>query len=157
MYELEHTPKQTIEKSSSMGGYGIGLLFKLALTSTTMLQSSLTTAQTYDHNFSFNQFTENTTYASNLDLLLSSMSDAISHNYTRFYNATEGRGNDAVFGIFQCRGDLDPQTCKKCAQTATSDIKDWCPLKSRAMIWYNECVLRYANKIIFTNYGGGTH
>ncbi|XP_050288760.1 cysteine-rich receptor-like protein kinase 10 [Quercus robur] len=96
-------------------------------------------------------FIPNSTYQSNLkDLLLS-----LSSNSTReigFYNNTVGQNPEtSVYGLFLCRGDLTPDACQDCVSTATNEIvQQYCPVEKVAMIWYDECMLRYSNRSIFS-------
>ncbi|KAJ9169031.1 hypothetical protein P3X46_020500 [Hevea brasiliensis] len=94
-------------------------------------------------------FTTNTTYHSNLNLLLSSLNS----NTTRkngFYNTTAGQNPNTVYGLFLCRGDLSTQVCQDCVTFATRDIVQRCPVEKVAFIWYDECLLRYSNRSIFS-------
>ena len=90
-------------------------------------------------------------YQHNLkDLLLS-----LSSNSTReigFYNNTVGQNPEtSVYGLFLCRGDLTPDACQDCVSTATNEIvQRYCPVEKVAVIWYDECMLRYSNRSIFS-------
>ncbi|PIA31857.1 hypothetical protein AQUCO_04700002v1 [Aquilegia coerulea] len=126
-----------------------GLLF-LALCFTLLLQFNLNTAQTYVHNFCFDDSVANSTVEANLNILLSSISNKATLNNTKFYYTTVGTSPDKVHGIFQCRGDLTPEVCKKCAEVATEEIKIRCPDKKEITIWYDECWLRLSTKLIIS-------
>ncbi|PON88151.1 Cysteine rich receptor like kinase [Trema orientale] len=96
-------------------------------------------------------FTPNSIYQSNLNILLSSLSS----NATRdggFYNTTVGSqdsGTDVVYGSFLCRGDLTPGDCRSCVETARDVVQRNCPVEKVAVIWYDECMLRYSNASYF--------
>lgn len=119
------------------------MLIFLALSSTIFLQIN---AQTFVFSFCFGDYAPNTTFDNNLNLLLSTMSKTTMHNNT----ATVGREPNTVFGLFQCRADLSSQDCKKCAETATRDVKIRCPYKREIYMWYDECLLRYNNNIMIS-------
>ncbi|XP_034211178.1 putative cysteine-rich receptor-like protein kinase 23 [Prunus dulcis] len=97
-------------------------------------------------------FTPNSTFQSNLNRLLSTLSS----NATRpsgFYNATASSSspNDRVYGLFLCRGDVSAtDACKSCVSTATSDIFQRCPAEKQVVIWYDDCMLRYSNESFFS-------
>jgi hypothetical protein len=97
-------------------------------------------------------FIPNSTYQSNLNLLFSSLSS----NATResgFYNTTVGQNTpNIVYGLFLCRGDVTTDVCQDCVTTATKTIaQQFCPTGKEAIIWYNECMLRYSNESFFSN------
>ena len=94
-------------------------------------------------------FTPNSSYQSNLNLLLSSLTS----NATRdigFYYTRAGvldSTTEVVYGSFLCRGDLTPELCQKCVATIAKDgVQTFCPLSKIAIIWYDECMLRYTNQ-----------
>ncbi|XP_021819757.1 cysteine-rich receptor-like protein kinase 10 isoform X1 [Prunus avium] len=97
-------------------------------------------------------FTPNSTFQSNLNRLLSTLSS----NATRssgFYNATASSRtpNDTVYGLFRCRGDVAAtDTCKSCVSTATSEAVQRCPTEKQVVIWYDDCMLRYSNESFFS-------
>ncbi|KAK8664843.1 hypothetical protein V6N13_084616 [Hibiscus sabdariffa] len=117
------------------------------------LLSSTTEAQqaTYRYHVCPNTttFPLNSTYRANRDSLL----DLLSSNGTRgdgFYNTTSGRGADMVYGLFLCRGDLNTSVCQACVTFAADDISRRCPVETTAVVWYDECLLRYSNQNIFS-------
>ncbi|XP_062160720.1 cysteine-rich receptor-like protein kinase 10 isoform X2 [Alnus glutinosa] len=96
-------------------------------------------------------FTANSTYQSNLNSLLASLTSNATSS-TGFYNTTASPGNsvDTVYGLFLCRGDLSADACRDCAADATKDVVDRCPNEKVAVAWYDECMLRYSNQYIFS-------
>ncbi|GLT62424.1 hypothetical protein SLA2020_350630 [Shorea laevis] len=103
-------------------------------------------APTYSSHYCSNStfFTANSTYQSNLDLVLSSLSSNATRA-TGFSNASAGE----VSGLFLCRGDVNTTGCQDCVANATKEILRRCPLDKVAIIWYDECLLRYSNQSIF--------
>ncbi|CAK9185756.1 unnamed protein product, partial [Ilex paraguariensis] len=94
--------------------------------------------------------TPNSTFQSNLNLLLSDLSSNSTHKW--FYNASVG--NDAsspAYGLFLCRGDVTIDVCNDCVVTAGKDIVHRCPRKEVAYIWYDECMLHYNNRFFFAS------
>ncbi|KAH9688861.1 cysteine-rich receptor-like protein kinase 10 [Citrus sinensis] len=100
-------------------------------------------------------FTRNSTYQSNLNLLLSTLRSNATHGSSDkfsegFYNATASQDPDKVYGLFLCRGDVSAETCKDCVNFATSDITQRCPLQKETVIWYDHCLLRYSGISFFS-------
>ncbi|KAM7493126.1 hypothetical protein LguiB_027735 [Lonicera macranthoides] len=96
-------------------------------------------------------YTYNSTYQTNLNLLLSSLSSNSTNNGTVFSIFTAGQiPPDAAYGLFLCRGDLDAPTCRDCMATATREITTRCPNQKSAVVWYEECMLRYDNSSFFS-------
>ncbi|CAJ1958719.1 unnamed protein product [Sphenostylis stenocarpa] len=88
------------------------------------------------------------TFQTNLNKTLSWLSSdaATSKGYNHI---TTGNGStvadDAVYGLYDCRGDVTGPFCQFCVSTAASEIVRQCPNRSSAVIWYNFCILRYSN------------
>ncbi|KAM7490245.1 hypothetical protein LguiA_033166 [Lonicera macranthoides] len=96
-------------------------------------------------------YTYNSTYQTNLNLLLSSLSSNSTNNGTVFSTFTAGQiPPDVAYGLFLCRGDLDAPTCRDCVATATREITTRCPNHKSAVVWYDECMLRYNNSSFFS-------
>ncbi|XP_059623835.1 cysteine-rich receptor-like protein kinase 10 [Cornus florida] len=96
-------------------------------------------------------YTPNSTFQSNLILLLSSLSSN-ANSITGFYNTTAGLdAPDVAYGVFLCRGDIaGAKGCQDCVAHAVKEIQQYCPNQKKAIIWYHECMLRYANKSFFS-------
>ncbi|XP_031269427.1 cysteine-rich receptor-like protein kinase 8 [Pistacia vera] len=90
-------------------------------------------------------FTVNSTYHSNLNLLFSSLPSNVV-----FHETTSGEDPDKVYGLFLCRGDLNSTACHDCVISAIRDVTKHCPIKKEAVIWYDECHLRYSNQPFFS-------
>ncbi|KAL1338703.1 hypothetical protein AAHE18_10G230800 [Arachis hypogaea] len=92
-----------------------------------------------------------TGFKTNLNSVLSWLSsDATTskgYNYTTVGTTTR----DAVYGFYNCRGDVTGTFCQFCLSTAASDILQHCPNRSSAVIWYNYCILRYSNHDFYGN------
>ncbi|RZB61882.1 Cysteine-rich receptor-like protein kinase 25 isoform C [Glycine soja] len=93
----------------------------------------------------------NSTLQINVRTLLSSLSSNAPGG-NGFYNYTVPAENpsDSVFGLFMCRGDVPPQLCQHCVQNATQLLRSQCSLSIEAVIWYNECTVRYSNRSFFS-------
>jgi hypothetical protein len=100
------------------------------------LASHCTNTTTYDPNLG-------STFLTNLDAVLFSLSNP----FSPYSMAIAGFGTiDAVNGIIICRGDVTDTACDECVTAAAKEIIIRCPNKKEALIWYDECLLRYTNR-----------
>ncbi|RWR88279.1 cysteine-rich receptor-like protein kinase 10 isoform X2 [Cinnamomum micranthum f. kanehirae] len=95
-------------------------------------------------------YTLNTTYRTNLNLLLSSLSSKASAN-NGFYNTTIGENQDQAYGLALCRGDMSSYYCQKCLDEASVEItmQERCPNNRSGIIWYDNCTLHYSDQAFF--------
>ena len=93
-------------------------------------------------------FSTNSTYANNLNLLLSSLPYNVTAN-GGFCNTSAGQDPNKVYALALCRGDIDTGKCYTCTNTSSLDITKQCPYQKEAIIWGAECILRYSNRNIF--------
>ncbi|RDX60615.1 Cysteine-rich receptor-like protein kinase 8, partial [Mucuna pruriens] len=91
------------------------------------------------HNCSKTINTSDSDFLSNLRTLLSFLSSN-STTKTGFFKTTV----DTVSGLLMCRGDLSPTLCQLCVLNAIQRISSECPSSKEAIIWYNQCLLRYS-------------
>ncbi|KAM3200008.1 cysteine-rich receptor-like protein kinase 44 [Capsicum annuum] len=91
----------------------------------------------------------NSSYHSNLNLLLSTLSNA-SKEY-QFYNfSTGGRSNsERIYGLFMCRADFLSLSCQDFVTRAVDEIVELCPRRKTAIFWSDDNLLRYSNRLIF--------
>ena len=147
-----NSPTSTITKSSFK--HALLLMFLIILNFTpsqasdvVFLRENCTTNET---------FTANSTFHNNLRTLLSSLRSKATEN-AEFYNTTVlGKSPfDTVYGLFMCRGDVPPELCQECVANATQRLgggqgSDTCPFAKGAIIWYDECMVRYSNTNFFS-------
>ncbi|XP_026437107.1 cysteine-rich receptor-like protein kinase 10 isoform X2 [Papaver somniferum] len=101
-------------------------------------------------------YSANSTYKTNLNLLLSSLSDTFRNNNTiplnGYRNVTIGENPDTVYGSLHCREDIAPDICSDCVQLATDEVvKDsMCPNSKGAIMFYSACILRYSDRSYFS-------
>ncbi|GKV37391.1 hypothetical protein SLEP1_g45425 [Rubroshorea leprosula] len=127
--------------------------FRFFLTFFVLSLLSLTTEAQNNPNYLYHicdntTFIRNRTYQTNLNRLLSAFPNATAIN--GFYNTTSGEEPNRIYGFFLCRGDVLTTTCRNCVTFATGDVIQKCPVEKEAVIWYDECLLRYSNKSIFS-------
>ncbi|XP_068322759.1 cysteine-rich receptor-like protein kinase 10 isoform X2 [Pyrus communis] len=95
-------------------------------------------------------FTPNSIFQSNLNRLFSTLTSNANRS-TGFYNATVKTPNNAVYGLFLCRGDVvGTDACETCVATATGEAPQRCPIEKEAVIWYDDCMLRYSYVSFFS-------
>ncbi|XP_073223862.1 cysteine-rich receptor-like protein kinase 10 isoform X2 [Cicer arietinum] len=122
------------------------ILITLILTTITETSASVFNNVTCTNN---KTFTPNSTFHKNLNTLLSSLSSNVT-NDVRFFNTTSGNDPNTVYGLYMCRGDVPFALCRECIGFATQTIPSSCPSSKEAVIWYNECLLRYSYRFIFS-------
>lgn len=83
--------------------------------------------------------TATASYKSDLTVLLDYMSSNASDK--SFYNDSL----NGIYSLFLCRGDVSSDVCRVCVSNATQTIMQTCPSDKRAIIWYDQCLLRYSN------------
>ncbi|XP_031486852.1 cysteine-rich repeat secretory protein 38-like [Nymphaea colorata] len=83
----------------------------------------------------------NSKFERHLNQLLASLTANVAP--TGFYNDTVGNGRNQVHGLVQCHPDVSADDCKTCATSAASQIIQVCPSKKMAVIWFDNCLLRY--------------
>ncbi|KAK9269105.1 hypothetical protein L1049_000874 [Liquidambar formosana] len=128
-------------------------LLLLSLSAILIIHLSLTTAQLPPYPFhacsNTTNYTSNSAFPSNLNLTFSSLI-ANATNGDGFYNASHGQNSDKAYALFLCRGDISPSSCQTCIKENSEEIIRRCPNQKEAVIWDTECMVRYANRSIFS-------
>ncbi|KAG8084576.1 hypothetical protein GUJ93_ZPchr0010g9417 [Zizania palustris] len=57
--------------------------------------------------------------------------------------ATAGRGDSAIWGLAQCRGDIPASDCALCISAAARQLASACRGKADGRVWYDYCFMRY--------------
>ncbi|XP_074304461.1 cysteine-rich receptor-like protein kinase 6 [Silene latifolia] len=118
-----------------------------------MIIPLFSSAPTYVNSICSNttMFTTKSQYQTNLNTVFQYLSDNATNPFG-FHAAQAGNGTkNFVYGHFLCRGDQVPSSCQECVTTATTtDLpKTYCPNRKEAIIWYDQCMVRYSNKSFF--------
>ncbi|VYS63645.1 unnamed protein product [Arabidopsis thaliana] len=102
-------------------------------------------------------FPRSSTYMTNLITLLSTLCSPSASYSTGFQNATAGKHPDRVTGLFNCRGDVSPEVCRRCVSFAVNETSTRCPNEKEVTLYYDLCTLRYSNRNILStsNTNGG--
>ncbi|KAL8151171.1 hypothetical protein V2J09_020979 [Rumex salicifolius] len=93
-------------------------------------------------------YTKGSTYESHLTQILDSLVPFSATNY--FYSYTQGSGSDQIWTLFYCRYDFTLPECRACVQTAVNKAPSLCTVEKEAVVVYEQCTLRYANRNIFS-------
>lgn len=87
------------------------------------------------------QYSAGSNYENNLNSLLGNLLRQASD--TDYYNASAGSGSDAVYGLYDCRGDLSGDDCANCIKNAMSQISNVCLRTRGARIQLDGCFMHY--------------
>ncbi|KAD3069333.1 hypothetical protein E3N88_37213 [Mikania micrantha] len=85
-------------------------------------------------------YTHNSPYNQDLDNVLYTLTGT--NNGFGFYNSTSGQ----VIATALCRGDVDPEKCRRCVDDATRKLIPLCSNQIEAVGWYDHCFLKYSNR-----------
>ncbi|KAK3024844.1 hypothetical protein RJ639_045061 [Escallonia herrerae] len=119
---------------------------------------SLTTPQpnfTYKSCSTGGNYTTNSTYATNLKTLLSSISNSSDLNSDGFFNASIGQNSNQVYAIGLCRGDQTVTSCRGCLNDSSQAITQACPNQKGAIGGYDNCMIRFSNSNILSSVDDG--
>lgn len=87
-------------------------------------------------------YTLNSTFESNLKLLLEKMPSITS--LTGFNYTSVGETPAKVYGQALCRGDVNSSSCQACVEKASQEIFKDCRNYTDAIIWYELCQVHYS-------------
>ncbi|KAK0599452.1 hypothetical protein LWI29_005423 [Acer saccharum] len=65
---------------------------------------------------------------------------------TGFGRGVLGDKPNQTIGLALCRGDVSTADCNTCVVDASTEIRKRCPYNSAAVIFYDNCLLKYSNK-----------
>ncbi|KAJ8628004.1 hypothetical protein MRB53_021311 [Persea americana] len=116
--------------------------FPIAILNLQLLYTSTLAEPLYTNCFYPTNYTSNSQFGTNLNLLLHSLSSNATLNHG-FSNATIGKSPDQVYGLALCRGDVSTEICRNCLDQASQESIQICPNKRGVLIWYEYCMLRY--------------
>ncbi|CAL5344666.1 hypothetical protein CsSME_00032419 [Camellia sinensis var. sinensis] len=91
--------------------------------------------------------TTNSIFDYNLEKLLDSLSS--NAPVSKFYTTKMGNDQDRLFGLFLCYNFVETQKCENCIASAIQDIKNRCENRNEAVMWEENCQLRYSNEPFF--------
>lgn len=92
------------------------------------------------------KYQPNSPFETNLNTLLSSAVNSASQSlYNSFAlgNDSSAPAESSIYGLYQCRGDLETRDCATCMASAVSQINLVCPYTYGAILQFDACFLRY--------------
>ncbi|GMJ14614.1 cysteine-rich RLK (RECEPTOR-like protein kinase) 11, RECEPTOR LIKE PROTEIN KINASE 3 [Hibiscus trionum] len=94
-------------------------------------------------------FTTNSTYARNRDLILASLLSNVSAK-GGFFNTSVGRNPDQVYALAMCRGDRTPEECHSLVNSTIYELTAECPNQKEASSWTGDYgFVHYADHSFF--------
>ncbi|XP_021719600.1 cysteine-rich receptor-like protein kinase 10 isoform X1 [Chenopodium quinoa] len=128
------------------------LFFSIYMPIIIVILCKSTSAQNYDCGSNTTIFVNNSQYEANLNTLFRYLlSNATDPN--GYHQAVSSNGNpnsEAIYGHFLCRGDLNASACQTCVDNVTAtDLPMNCPNRKEAIVWRDECMIRYSNQSFF--------
>lgn len=111
------------------------------------LNAAIAADPLYHFCYSKENYTANSPFGANLNELLSRLSVKVPP--TGFGVSTTGQGESQVNGLGLCRGDVSTEDCKTCTVEAGKELQSRCPYNKGAVIWYDNCLLKYSDKNFF--------
>ncbi|KAL2931892.1 Cysteine-rich receptor-like protein kinase 29 [Bienertia sinuspersici] len=93
-------------------------------------------------------YTPNSTYQSNLEAVLNSLSTDNQITYG-FYNFTVGRDPDRVSSLAMCRGDVPLGTCRVCIRESAKLLPQSCPTQKEALGYSQYCTVFISDRDIY--------
>ncbi|KAJ8424933.1 hypothetical protein Cgig2_030889 [Carnegiea gigantea] len=93
-------------------------------------------------------YTPNSTFGSNLNQVLNSLSTDTQITYG-FYNFSAGQQPNRVEATALCRGDVPLATCQDCVRQSVAGLPALCPNQKEAFGYSENCVLFYSDASIF--------
>ncbi|KAL5865097.1 hypothetical protein ACOSQ3_002611 [Xanthoceras sorbifolium] len=121
-----------------------------------LLQMAFSVNEPLFHSCSGENFTVHGSYEGNLNRLMGFLNHQTP--YTGFGLGSSSLGvqyPDQAYGIALCRGDISSSDCKTCVAEASSYIRQSCPDRKRAMVWYDNCGLKYSDEKFFGQIDNG--
>ncbi|XP_019089065.1 PREDICTED: cysteine-rich receptor-like protein kinase 15 [Camelina sativa] len=126
-------------------------LFSFLITSFGASAQNFFFIQSHCTNLSTTNVSRNITFLTNRRTLFASLSSSDASSYsTGFQNATVGEAPDMITGLFLCRGDVTTEVCRNCVAFAINNTLRLCPTEREAVIYYDECMLRYSDRNILS-------
>ncbi|XVE87851.1 hypothetical protein DITRI_Ditri19aG0021400 [Diplodiscus trichospermus] len=100
--------------------------------------------------FETGNFTTNSSYGRNRDLILASLPTNVSGN-GGFFNVAIGQEPNKVYAQALCRGDLSAEDCFTYVNFTAQKMRASCPNQKEAFSWDGDipCLVRYSDKSFF--------
>ncbi|KAJ3696029.1 hypothetical protein LUZ60_001406 [Juncus effusus] len=93
------------------------------------------------------KFTPNSRFKNNLSQLMFLL--ATKAPKIGFEIASVGSNHRKINGLALCRGDITSESCNSCINEANYQLESQCNYKKDAVIWFDNCLVRYSHKEFF--------
>ncbi|XP_021746906.1 cysteine-rich receptor-like protein kinase 10 [Chenopodium quinoa] len=126
------------------------MVMLISLTLLLVFQLVIPSSQAFDYFTNCtgsSNYTQNSQYQKNLGNLLAELTAKAS--LSGFYYTSVGQIPDKVYGLYLCRGGIGSQGCGQCAYVAQGSILKECPIQIWAVLWYDNCMLRFSNESFY--------
>ncbi|KAH9754431.1 cysteine-rich receptor-like protein kinase 10 [Citrus sinensis] len=127
----------------------VNLLHLFSFLSLVLLQSSSEAAKLDSNNYLYHACPrENNTASGDIFMYnLATLKEKLYNEGGRsLYNeTTEGDYPDKVYGIYNCKFDVSYEACQDCIQVAFDTIAKNCTGAKVAIVWYDQCMVRFSN------------
>ncbi|XP_057442007.1 plasmodesmata-located protein 7-like isoform X2 [Lotus japonicus] len=90
-------------------------------------------------------YTPNSPYESNLDSLLTSLVNSATYSSYNNFTILGSTQQDAIYGLYQCRGDLAMPDCASCVARAVTRAGDVCRQACGGAVQLEGCYVKYDN------------
>ncbi|XP_052195342.1 plasmodesmata-located protein 7-like isoform X2 [Diospyros lotus] len=107
--------------------------------------ASSTDSSVLYHGCSQIQFSPNSPYESNLDSLLTSLVNSATYSSFNNFTIMGSSPQDALYGLYQCRGDLSMPDCATCVARAVTHLDSLCHYTCGAAVQLPGCFVKYDN------------
>ncbi|MED6107515.1 Plasmodesmata-located protein 7 [Stylosanthes scabra] len=91
------------------------------------------------------KYTPNSPYEANLNSLLTSLVNSATFSTYNNFTMVGGSQQDAVYGLYQCRGDLSMPDCAACVARAVTKAGDMCRGSCGGAVQLDGCYVKYDN------------
>ncbi|KAL5573236.1 hypothetical protein UlMin_022833 [Ulmus minor] len=132
-----------IDMSSSKPLFSLGLLLFCLFVHEATAADPL-----YHFCFGNQYFLPNGPFEANLNSLLNRLSTKVIPP-NGFGLGSSGQGRSRVNALGLCRRDVSKTNCKICINEAVKELGNLCPHNKGAIIWYNNCLLKYSDEYFF--------
>ncbi|KAF5737759.1 putative DUF26 domain-containing protein 1 precursor [Tripterygium wilfordii] len=140
------TPPTIISISSTMSAVTLFLLF-LVFTLTIHTKPSNSALDSFVYGgCSQLKFTPNSPYENNLNSLLTSLvNSATFTTYNNFTIQSPSSQDNTLYGLFQCRGDINGGDCSRCVARAVTQLGTLCLDSTGGVLQLDGCLVKYDN------------
>ncbi|GAY54133.1 hypothetical protein CUMW_154320 [Citrus unshiu] len=125
----------------------VSLLYLFSFLSLVLLQSSSAAAKldsNYLYHFCVRESNTSSLFMYNVGTLFYGKLYNEGGRYL-YYNATEGDDPNKVYGLYHCYFGVSIEVCQNCIKALINTLVTNCTGSKGAIIWYDQCMLRFSN------------